>query len=53
MSLVTNYLSEMVGQVVLIPSLRRVIGEGPVNEFFDRADESSVIVDCIVVVGRP
>src|ERR1700743_857122 len=46
-------LGGVVEQVVLIAGLRRVICQRPIDEIVDFTDESDVIIDCTVVIGRP
>ena len=43
----------VVEQVVLVAGLCGVVREGPIDEVVDLADESDVVVDGAVVIGRP
>ena len=38
---------------MLVTGLRCVIRQRPIDEIVDLADESHVVVDCTVVIGRP
>jgi hypothetical protein len=38
---------------MLVSGLGSVICEGPVDEIVDLADESDVVVDRAIVIGRP
>jgi hypothetical protein len=51
--LVAVNLCRVVQQVVLIPRLRRVVCERPVDEILYRTIESDVVVDGVVVISRP
>jgi len=53
MCLVAVDVGAVVEKVVLVTGLRRVICQRPIDEIVDLADESDVIIDCTVVIGRP
>ena len=53
MCLVAVDVGAVVEKVVLVTGLRRVICQRPIDEIVDLADESDVIIDCAVVIGRP
>ena len=51
--LVAVDLCRVIHQVVLIPGLRRVVYERPVDEILYRAHESDVVIDRVVVISGP
>ena len=50
MGLVTVELDVVVGEVVLMANLSAVVGERPVEELVDPADEANVIIDRALVI---